>query len=165
MNWLSENVHFSGLIALWPNMTRIPNLPLTGRSHHDDMWSETKCPAAALRGRCPPCWLCLTGHIRRAAGPIYHAAATIRGSAGPISTTAAVVCSTGGAKCRRPGRREEGSGRREGADRPVPGGHQVHPQQRLAVPAGLLGDVPARAGSDRQARPEIGAVTAEQARG
>src|SRR5215467_13365242 len=69
------------------------------------------------------------------------------------------------AKCRSTCRREAGSGRREDADWPVPGGHQVHPQQRLAVPAGLLGDRPAGEGSDRQAGPEIGAVSAEQARG
>jgi hypothetical protein len=27
MNLLSENVHVSGLTALWPKITRIPNLP------------------------------------------------------------------------------------------------------------------------------------------
>ena len=80
-------------------------------------------------------------------------------------TAAAVVCGTGGAKFRGTGRREEGSCRREGADRPVPGGHQVHRQQRLAVPVGLLGDVPAGEGSYRQASTEIGAVSADKSRG
>jgi hypothetical protein len=28
MNRLSEKVHFAGLTALWPGMTRIPNIPL-----------------------------------------------------------------------------------------------------------------------------------------
>src|SRR5262245_11484743 len=50
---------------------------LTGRSHHDAMWSETSCPASALRGCCPPLWLRLTGQIPRAGGPIYRVAGSI----------------------------------------------------------------------------------------
>src|SRR5262249_25915436 len=40
----------------------------TGRSYHDDMWSETERSAPALRGICPARGLRLTGQIRRSAG-------------------------------------------------------------------------------------------------
>ena len=43
-------------------------------------------------------------------------------------------------------RPEAGAGRRQGARQPVAGRYQVHRQQRLVVPVGLLGDVQAGAG-------------------
>ena len=94
-----------------------------------------------------------------------RSAGTIHRSAGTISTAAAVVCGTGGAKFRGNCRPEEGGCRRQGARQPAAGRHQVHRQQRLVVPVGLLGDVPAGAGAHRQAGPAIGAVSAVEARG
>src|SRR5215831_8900397 len=78
-----DPVHGNGAGEELARESRLLNL-LTGRSHHDDMWSETSCPASALRGLYPPFWLRLTGQIRRSAATIYHAAGPIRCSAGPI---------------------------------------------------------------------------------
>ena len=75
-----------------------------------------------------------SGQYKQVAGTIYRSAGTYRQL--QQSSTAQAAQSSG--NCRP----EEGSCRREGAGRPAPGGHPVHRQQRLAVPVGLLGDVP-----------------------
>jgi hypothetical protein len=41
MNLLSENVYVSGLTALWPKITRIPNIPLAGAAGSPSCFEPT----------------------------------------------------------------------------------------------------------------------------
>jgi len=125
---------------------------------------ETSCPASALRGLCPPCWLRLTGQIRELQGQYT----TLQRQYGDLQANIN-SCSSRLRHRRRkvpqtlpPRRRKLPPRRRRSAGSRRP---SSSPSTATCCSGRALGDVPAGEGSDRQVGTEIGAVSAEQARG